>query len=234
MQLILAVWMLLAPGPVVSADPCVCEIKTVEEEYKKAGMIFTGRVVNIQSAKDQTIVEFELDQVWKGERKPILRVTTSRQTCGYSFDMDQTYLVYTAAKETLFVDPCSRTNLADKSQEDMKKLAVLAESAMSRSDAPRRDPFLQMKGDRLTDNQAGAAIPKTLTVTTAVIVGITKRGSGHIALIRGSDGKTYTMKEGDRLYDGKILQIDSNSITFAQYIGSSTKQIKKKLHPFEE
>jgi hypothetical protein len=96
------------------------------------------------------------------------------------------------------------------------------------SSAEKRDPFVQMKGDRAP---SPSSVPKTLTVGYAVVRGITKRGTEYIALIRGADGKMYSMKVGDRLRDGKILKIDSDAVTFLHYSG---KKVRKELHPVGE
>lgn len=95
---------------------------------------------------------------------------------------------------------------------------------------PALDPFSPMKGDRLSSARS-SRMPQTLNVAHVLVIGITKSNSGYIALLRGTNGKTYFLKAGDRLYDGTIDHITSESVTFLPDRGSA---VTKKLHPVPE
>jgi Tfp pilus assembly protein PilP len=94
-----------------------------------------------------------------------------------------------------------------------------------------RDPFSEMKEDRV---QISSEIPKALNITNAVIVGVTKKGSEYIALIRALNNKVYFLKAGDKLHDGVVLKIDNNAVTFRQYKGYRSILVKKELRPFPD
>jgi len=95
---------------------------------------------------------------------------------------------------------------------------------------PARDPFSPMKGDRLS-NTRSSRMPQTLNVEHVLVIGITKSNSGYIALLRGTNGKTYFLKAGDRLFDGTISRITSESVTF---LPDRRSPVTKKLHPVSE
>lgn len=103
----------------------------------------------------------------------------------------------------------------------------------------RRDPFVSlvagMKGTKTAPKGA-------LTVTDAVVVGITRSKEGFVAIIVGADNKSRFMKVGDKLYDGEIIAIGQDSVTFRQDLtedtlaapGLKSKEVIKRLHPVQE
>jgi hypothetical protein len=95
-----------------------------------------------------------------------------------------------------------------------------------------RDPFVEMTGERLSISKEG--VPKELTITNAVIVGITKKTDGYVALIRATNNKVYFLKVGDKLQDGMVLRIDSKAVTFRQSKGYRSVLVKKELRPFPD
>ena len=69
--------------------------------------------------------------------------------------------------------------------------------------------------------------------------GIVKTVDGHIALIQGTDNKSYFARSGERLYDGHIQAIDDEKVTFRQEINDPLRiekfqEVEKTLHPVEE
>ena len=103
----------------------------------------------------------------------------------------------------------------------------------------RRDPFVSlvagMKGTKTAPRGA-------LTVTDAIVVGITRSKEGYVAIIVGADNKSRFMKVGDKLYDGEIIAIGQDSVTFRQDLtedtlaapGLKSKEVIKRLHPVQE
>jgi type IV pilus assembly protein PilP len=62
---------------------------------------------------------------------------------------------------------------------------------------------------------------------------------GYIAMFLGTDGKSYFVNVGQRLYDGEIIAVDAANVTFRQEVTDPlspvrTREIKKSLYQSEE
>lgn len=62
---------------------------------------------------------------------------------------------------------------------------------------------------------------------------------GYIAMFQGTDGKSYFVNIGQRLYDGEIVAIDAATVTMRQEVTDPlspvrVREIKKSLYPTEE
>jgi hypothetical protein len=85
----------------------------------------------------------------------------------------------------------------------------------------RRDPFLNpllLKKNAKTDvdeEESRGTPPPGIGgtfIAQAALQGVSIRDSGRMAVVRGSDGRTYFLKEGDRLFDGYLKTIEADSI----------------------
>jgi hypothetical protein len=211
-----------------NAYPCVCSYPDFEDQVSQSALIFSGKVKLIEPAgNNQNGVQFESIKVYKGTAVNQLSIRTAETTdaCGFHFEVGQQYLVYATGKDRE-VSLCSRTRLFNDAADDLKRLA------RGTPKTPPRDPFVEMSGDRITSNTSTA--PKELNVTNAVIVGITKKTDGFVALIRATNNRVYFLKVGDKLSDGVVLAIDTKSVTFRQYKGYRSVLVKKELRPFPE
>ncbi len=54
--------------------------------------------------------------------------------------------------------------------------------------------------------------------TTSSLHGIWKTKSGYVAQIRATDNKSYLIRAGDLLYDGEVVRVGPNEVTFRQNI----------------
>jgi hypothetical protein len=62
---------------------------------------------------------------------------------------------------------------------------------------------------------------------------------GYIAVFQGTDGKSYFVNVGQRLFDGVITGIDASSVTFRQEVTDplspvKTREVRKSLYASEE
>ena len=62
---------------------------------------------------------------------------------------------------------------------------------------------------------------------------------GYIAIFLGTDGKSYFVNVGQRLFDGQLVAIDATTVTFRQEVTDplspvKTREIKLSLYPSEE
>lgn len=94
--------------------------------------------------------------------------------------------------------------------------SALSGRAYSYDPAGRRDPFrsLLTRPERF----AGERPPGIagISIDDIVVQGIWKTRSGHIAQIRGTDNRSYLLRAGDLLYDGEVVRVAPNEVTFRQ------------------
>jgi hypothetical protein len=106
--------------------------------------------------------------------------------------------------------------------------------------AGRRDPFvsLALGLDVLDPGIRPDGLPGML-IQEVSLRGIVKTVDGYIAMIQGTDNKSYFAREGQRLYDGNIQSIDDAKVLFRQEINDPLRvekfqTVEKTLHPVEE
>lgn len=118
--------------------------------------------------------------------------------------------------------------------------SALAGRTYTYDPAGRRDPFRSLlvrpeKGPGLrTPGIAGIAIDDI------ALQGIWKTRAGFVAQIRGTDNKSHLLRAGDQLFDGEVLRIGPNEVTFRQNLNDPqsvkpfrdiTKQLNATIKP---
>lgn len=218
-------------------DPCACDVPSFDLAWKSSSSIFAGRLIkanHLDGGKQE--LEFEISREWRGHASSTRAVLYDNpfHCITTVFVIGKEYLIYAQGTKQLTLGHCTRSRLLQNAGEDLvsfKQERIAAKPV-------RRDPFTAMQGDRAPtiapSIQPAKRIPRTLNISLAVVVAISQQGDHHLAVIRGSDGKTYTMKEGDPLSDGKIERIGVNTVTFLQRFGTRTFHITKKLHAVAE
>lgn len=105
----------------------------------------------------------------------------------------------------------------------------------------RRDPFVSLLKPIGPDQGPAKRRPgmEGFLIQEVALKGIVKDRTGHIAILLGTDGKSYFVKNGQRLYDGVITAIDASSVTFRQEITDplstvKSRDVRKSLYPSEE
>jgi Tfp pilus assembly protein PilP len=107
--------------------------------------------------------------------------------------------------------------------------------------AGRRDPFISLVGRGGTPEPSGArpaGLPGML-IHEVSLKGIMKERSGFVALVQGTDRKTYTVRQGQRLLDGAVKSITADAVIFAQDVNDplatvKQKEVRKALRSLEE
>lgn len=92
--------------------------------------VFAGKVIdikipdNVMSSADPMSVTFAVNQTWKGHTQKTINVSTevSSASCGYEFQIGETYLVYANGQDSLHTSLCSRTTTFANSYEDLRSL----------------------------------------------------------------------------------------------------------------
>jgi type IV pilus assembly protein PilP len=96
--------------------------------------------------------------------------------------------------------------------------------------AGRRDPFRSLLVRE--QNRGGAERPPGIAgigIDDLVVHGIWKTKAGYVAQIRATDNKSYLVRAGDLLYDGEVVRVGPNEVTFRQNINDP-----QSVKPFRE
>jgi hypothetical protein len=81
----------------------------------------------------------------------------------------------------------------------------------------RRDPFESLIGRKQAQDALTKNLPPGkagLQVGTLRLDGIVKSANGMIAVVANPQSRTYFLREGDQLYDGKVEKISMEGVTF--------------------
>jgi len=104
----------------------------------------------------------------------------------------------------------------------------------------RRDPFVSLAlGLNVLPPDVRPPGLGGMLIQEVSLRGIVKTGDGYIAMIQGTDNKSYFARVGESLYDGSIQSIDDEKVVFRQEINDPLRiekfqQLEKTLHPVEE
>ena len=94
----------------------------------------------------------------------------------------------------------------------------------------RRDPFVSLLG-KGSDGKGQGTRPSGvpgLLINEVSVKGIVRNSAGFVALIQGSDNKTYVVKAGDRLLDGTVKSIVADAVVFSQDVSDPLSLVKQK------
>lgn len=103
----------------------------------------------------------------------------------------------------------------------------------------RRDPFKSLLAVADTPDFRGPrpeGVPGLL-IDEVDLIGIFKTSSGYMAQVQPANHqKSYSLREGDQLYDGSVVSISENEVVFHQIVQDPTalkpfRDVVKKLNP---
>jgi type IV pilus assembly protein PilP len=101
----------------------------------------------------------------------------------------------------------------------------------------RRDPFRSLIGPapRLAGGQRPEGVPGFL-IDEIRLQGIFKTRQGLTAMINGPDNKGYTVRAGQKVFDGEVIRITPTSVVFRQEVNDPTRieryrEVVKDLSP---
>lgn len=101
----------------------------------------------------------------------------------------------------------------------------------------RRDPFESLT-NRQKDQNAGKNLPPGkagLQVSTLRLDGIVRSSAGMIAVVSNPQARTYFLREGDQLYDGRVDKIAMDGVSFHE-LGKDAfgkpveRQVQKRIY----
>lgn len=100
---------------------CSCIPLSPKQSFESSDAVFAGNV--IQTTRDSLFiaVELEVSEVWKGENTTSLTIETGLHSCGYSFEVNQSYLIYASkVSDNVFrTGLCSLTKPLQQADRDM-------------------------------------------------------------------------------------------------------------------
>jgi Tfp pilus assembly protein PilP len=118
----------------------------------------------------------------------------------------------------------------------VKSIKSTAAPIESEAKLPRRDPF-----ESLVNRQQGGPAKNLppgkagLQVSTLRLDGIVRAPNGMIAVVSNPQARTYFLREGDQLYDGRVEKIAMDGVSFHE-IGKDAfgkpveRQVNKRIY----
>jgi len=102
----------------------------------------------------------------------------------------------------------------------------------------RRDPFESLVGRKQAQDALAKNLPPGkagLQVSTLRLDGVVKATNGMIAVVANPQQRTYFLREGDQLYDGKVEKISMEGVTFHEegkdaFGRPVERQVNKRLY----
>jgi Tfp pilus assembly protein PilP len=116
--------------------------------------------------------------------------------------------------------------------------AVTKPAAEPETKVVRRDPFESLTNRQDAAAKMAANLPPGkagLQVATLRLDGIVKSPNGMIAVVTNPQARTYFLREGDQLYDGRVEKIAMDSVSFHE-IGKDAfgkpveRQVNKRIY----
>jgi Pilus assembly protein, PilP len=102
----------------------------------------------------------------------------------------------------------------------------------------RRDPFESLVGREKAQAELSKNLPPGkagLQVASLRLDGIVKSSNGMIAVVTNPQARTYFLREGDQLYDGRVEKIAMDGVSFHE-IGKDAfgkpveRQVNKRIY----
>lgn len=106
------------------------------------------------------------------------------------------------------------------------------ETGYSYDPAGRRDPFVSLTARGADLPMAGGARPAGvpgLLIGEVTVKGIFKSPKGgFLGLLQAPDGRTYTVKQGDKVFDGSVRAITADAVVFSQDVNDPLSLVKQR------
>ena len=118
-----------------------------------------------------------------------------------------------------------------------KPAASAANTAEKEPRVAKRDPFESLVGREHGGGTTGPLPPGKagLQVSTLRLDGIVRAPSGMIAVVSNPQSRTYFLREGDQLYDGRVEKIAMDGVSFHE-VGKDAfgkpleRQVSKRIY----
>ncbi|HEV1996170.1 MAG TPA: hypothetical protein VGR03_17685 [Candidatus Acidoferrum sp.] len=119
-----------------------------------------------------------------------------------------------------------------------KSAASTTEAAESVAKNARRDPFESLIGRQQRQGQVLSTVPGKpgLVISSLRLDGVVRTPDVMIAIVTNPQQRTYFLREGDQLFDGRVEKISMDSVSFHE-VGKDAfgkpveRQVNKRLYP---
>lgn len=108
-------------------------------------------------------------------------------------------------------------------------LALPKRDVIIYSGAGRRDPFISLVEG--LEQAVSKVNIQYMNIADLTLKGILQIPNGYLAIFEAVNGKSYLLKEGDQVYDGKLVRIEQNKVVFEkpEYDLLGTVKTKKQI-----
>jgi Tfp pilus assembly protein PilP len=137
--------------------------------------------------------------------------------------------------ETAAKKPAKPAKAASAAKKPAAPAGAPAESEVK---VARRDPFESLVGRQKSQSEAAKNLPPGkpgLQIGTLRLDGVVRSSNGMIAVVSNPQQRTYFLREGDQLYDGRVEKIMMDSVSFHE-VGMDAfgkpveRQINKRIY----
>jgi len=133
--------------------------------------------------------------------------------------------------------PAAKTPAPKKTPKPAGSATPKAGDAEREPKIARRDPFESLIGHEQAGGKTGPFPPGKagLQVSTLRLDGIVRSPGGMIAVVSNPQSRTYFLREGDQLYDGRVEKIAMDGVSFHE-IGKDAfgkpveRQVNKRIY----
>lgn len=104
----------------------------------------------------------------------------------------------------------------------------------------RRDPFISLIGRGTgTPGEVRPSGLGGMLINEISLKGIMRQSGGFVALVQGTDKKTYVVRQGQKLMDGTVKSITEDTVVFSQDVNDplslvKQREVRKTLRTSEE
>jgi hypothetical protein len=94
----------------------------------------------------------------------------------------------------------------------------------------RRDPFISLRNRTpvgTTTQNRPPGLPG-VAIGELMIRGIVRNGNEFIALAQSTDGRTFQLRRGSRVFDGTVKQIAIDAVIFTQEVNDPLSLVKQR------
>ncbi|MEW6368956.1 MAG: hypothetical protein AB1714_30375 [Acidobacteriota bacterium] len=135
--------------------------------------------------------------------------------------------------------PAPATPGASEGEKTVLPPEVVASGGYTYNPGGRRDPFVSLLIGRTKGTKERPPGLAGMLISEVDLVGIAKDSQGYVVMLAGSDNKTYFVRVGAELADGKVIDITENKVVFREEIKDPFsvkpyRDIVKSLTPGEE
>jgi hypothetical protein len=134
--------------------------------------------------------------------------------------------------------PAKHSTKAPKAAKSGAAAASGASTAAPEPKVARRDPFESLVGREKAQAELSKNLPPGkagLQVASLRLDGIVKAPNGMIAVVTNPQARTYFLREGDQLYDGRVEKIAMDGVSFHE-VGKDAfgkpveRQVNKRIY----